>query len=111
MNTMENHLELTAAKKRVRDDDPDFEGSDSDEENVDVAALQKELAKLRKDNQNLKKMLKEASNGKPVAVAVSNEMTPEAIKQSAARVLKSLATSIKNQMVYKPSLKRKFYRD
>lgn len=42
-------MELTVKKKRARDDDPDFELSDgeSDENTVDVAALQWELTKLR----------------------------------------------------------------
>ncbi|KAL4514764.1 hypothetical protein Ndes2526B_g03906 [Nannochloris sp. 'desiccata'] len=103
---MENHLELTVAKKRARED-PDWVCSenDSDCENVDVPALQQELAKLRKENLTLKKMLKQAYDGQPAAVAVAPEMSAEAIKNSAERLLKSLATSIKNQMVYKPSLK------
>ena len=75
--TMENQLELTAAKKRVRED-PDYlcSENDSDAENVDVSALQKELLKLRKENQTLKKMLKESSDGRPMAVAA-----PECLKK------------------------------
>lgn len=104
---MENHLEFTVAKKRARED-PDWvcAENDSDCENIDVPALQQQLAKLRKENQTLKQMLKQAYDDKPAAVALATEMSAEAIKSSAERLLKSLATSIKSQMVYKPSLKR-----
>jgi cell division protein FtsB len=86
---MENQLELTAAKKRARED-PDWvcSDNDSDAENVDVSALQQELAKLRKENQTLKKMLKQSNENQAVAVSFAPEMSAEAISNSAARVLK-----------------------
>jgi len=106
---MENHLELTVAKKRAREELRACSENDSDCENIDVPALQHELAKLRKENQTLKKMLKQSYDDQPRAVALAPEMSAEEIKNSAERLLKSLATSIKSQMVYKPSLKRQLF--
>jgi hypothetical protein len=53
-------------------------------------------------------MLKE-SKDQPVAFAMAPEMTSEQVAETAARLIKSLRTSISNQMVYKPSLKRKCF--
>jgi hypothetical protein len=95
---------------RKGQEDPDWVCSSDDDSDiaVDVSALQQEIAKLRRENQSLKKMLKE-SKDQPVAFAMAPEMTSEQVAETAARLIKSLRTSISNQMVYKPSLKRKCF--
>ena len=98
-------MDLTV-KKRARAEEDDWVPSDEENENdgVDVAALQRELANLRKENRSLKKMLKEKDDsGRPVAVDVTNID----VNATATVIRRSLATTVKAQMVYKPSLKRK----
>jgi hypothetical protein len=87
---------LTNAK-RPRTADPDVEAADEGGE--DVGELKRQLQKLKQENASLRALL---AAQKPTAAA---RPPPAARPADAERLRRSLATSIKAQMVYKPSLK------
>jgi len=100
-------VDLTGVKRPREDPDWATNSDNSDEENnaVEIVPeLKREIEKLRTENKNLKKMLKEANRGKENDDS-RPATTQASLDQTAARLRKSMITSINAQMVYKPSLK------